>query len=58
VGIIASAPEEEVFSPRNPGLSIVIIEGHASKAADFFGSWGLSRQVSLEIGGEIRSFYG
>jgi hypothetical protein len=36
VGIIASAPEEEVFSPRNPGLPVVIIEGQAQQGGRFF----------------------
>ena len=36
VGSIASAPEEEVFSPRNPGLPVVIIEGQAQQGGRFF----------------------
>jgi len=42
MGSITSAPEEEVFSPRNPGLPVVIIEGQAQQGGRFFGFLGSS----------------
>jgi hypothetical protein len=42
MGINASAPEKEVFSARNPGLPVVIIEGQAQQGGRFFGFVGRS----------------
>jgi hypothetical protein len=36
VRIDASAPKKEVFSARNPGLPVVIIEGQAQQGGRFF----------------------